>query len=123
MKESVASVIYATRRCSAQLPELKAVKEQLLAKYGKDYIQRCQSDETCVFEHVNPRIIDSLAIKVPSPKQKLALLSEIALEHNVDWEVITVSPEESESELPSTEARLPPVPSSLAPRAWRRTRT
>jgi len=100
MREAVASVIYGARRCSAQLPELKAVKDQLLAKYGKDYIQRCQSDETCVLEQVNPRVIDSLAIKVPSPKQKLALLSEIALEHNVDWEVITVSPEESENEMP-----------------------
>jgi hypothetical protein len=100
MRESVASVVYAARRCSAQLPELKAVKDQLLAKYGKDYIQRCQSDETCVLEQVNPRVIDSLAIKVPAPKHKLALLSEIALEHNVDWEVITVSPEESESEMP-----------------------
>jgi hypothetical protein len=107
MRESVASVIYAARRCSAQLPELKAVKDQLLAKYGKDYIQRCQSDETCVLEQVNPRVIDSLAIKVPAPKHKLALLSEIALEHNVDWEVITVSPEESESE-------MPPPPSAAA---------
>lgn len=98
MKESVASVIYAERRCAMQLPELKVVKDQLQAKYGKEYIGRCQNDETCVFEQVNPRIIDSLAIKVPPPKQKLALLSEIALEHNVDWEVVTVpdSPEEND---------------------------
>ena len=70
MQESVASVIYAAQRCSAQLPELAVVKAQLQAKYGKEYVQRAQSDETCLSEQVNPRLIESLAIKVPSPKKK-----------------------------------------------------
>lgn len=89
MQESVASVLYAAQRCSAQLPELVVIRQQLQAKYGKEYAQRAQSDETCLAEQVNPRLVESLAIKVPPPKKKLALLSEIALEHGVDWEVVT----------------------------------
>lgn len=104
MQESVASVIYAAQRCSAQLPELAVVKTQLKAKYGKEYVQRAQSDDTCLSEQVNPRLIESLAIKVPSPKKKVALLSEIALEHNVDWEVVQASPEEDAAPSASAEA-------------------
>ena len=98
MQESVASIIYAAQRCSAQLPELQVVKDQLQAKYGRDYVTRAQSDETCTLEHVNPRVVESLAIKVPSPKVKVALLSEIALEYNVDWEVVTVPDDATESQ-------------------------
>jgi len=98
MQESVASVLYAAQRCSAQLPELLAVKEQLQAKYGKEYVKRAITDESAIDEKVNPRLIDFLAIKVPNPKAKLALLSEIAVEHNVDWEVVTVDDDDKGAE-------------------------
>ncbi|QDZ22331.1 DUF292 domain-containing protein [Chloropicon primus] len=101
MQESVASVVYAANRCSAQLPELQAVKTQLQAKYGKEYVQRAQSDETCLNEKVNPRLVDALAIRVPDPKKKVALLSEIALDHNVDWEVVTGPAVEDDDDAPA----------------------
>ena len=122
MRESVSSVLYAAKRCSAQLPELVTVRQQLTYKYGKEYVLRAQNDEMCAQEGVNPRLSFSLAIRAPSTAEKAKLLSEIAQEFDVPWEPsgdLLESPEDGGAPDVSTlEADLglaaptPPAPAS-----------
>ncbi|CAM6114395.1 unnamed protein product [Calypogeia fissa] len=91
LKEAVSSLIFASPRC-ADLPELLQIRGLFTSKYGKEFVAAAaELRPEC---GVNRRIIEKLSVRAPSGQTKLKLLTEIAAEHNVDWD-----PVDSEAEL------------------------
>ena len=99
LREAVATVLYAAPRLT-ELVELKKVAHQLAAKYGRDYAKAATNPATATDCGCNPRIVKYLGVEPPAVPEKLAKLSEIAAEHNVDW-----SPREGELDLTSPGAQ------------------
>eukprot|EP00798_Chlamydomonas_sp_ICE-L_P030279 gene30279-35266_t len=70
MVEAISSVIYAAQRV-ADLPELLELRKMFASKYGK----------------VNQTLMHCLLLEPPPPEDKLATLSGIALEHEIQWDM------------------------------------
>ncbi|WJX30283.1 hypothetical protein P8452_18842 [Trifolium repens] len=73
LKEAVASVIFATPRCS-DIPELADVKKHMTSKYGKE------------FASAAIELVEKLSAKAPDGPTKIKILTAIAEEHNIKWE-------------------------------------
>ncbi|GAU48187.1 hypothetical protein TSUD_141760 [Trifolium subterraneum] len=73
LKEAVASVIFATPRCS-DIPELADVKKHMTSKYGKE------------FASAAIELVEKLSVKAPDGPTKIKILTAIAEEHNIKWE-------------------------------------
>lgn len=81
--ESVSTVIWAAPRLSSDCLELKAVADQLVFKYGKEFGQQSRSNSN---NTVNERLIHKLS---PDPPPKVLVeryLIEIAKNYNVPFE-------------------------------------
>jgi len=83
LAESVSSILWAGPRMVADVPELKAVCDQLTAKYGKLYVQgvREQSIDT-----VNAKLMHRLSAEPPPRNLVECYLKEIAAAHGVKYE-------------------------------------
>ena len=80
--EAVNTIIYAAPRAD-QVKELSHVRDQLIAKFGKEFvINAMENRENCV----NPRIISKLAISTPDPLLVDRYLEEIARTYSVEWQ-------------------------------------
>ncbi|KAK4762595.1 hypothetical protein SAY86_008363 [Trapa natans] len=83
LKEAVASVIFATPRCS-DIPELVDVRKQFTAKYGKEFVSAAiELRPNC---GVNPTLVEKLSAKSPDGPAKVKILTAIAEEHNIKWD-------------------------------------
>ncbi|CAA7027515.1 unnamed protein product [Microthlaspi erraticum] len=83
LKESVGSVLYASKRLS-DVTELADVVKQFTAKYGKDFVSAAVGLQPS--SGVSRLLVDKLSVKAPDGPTKIKLLKEIAAEHNVTWE-------------------------------------
>ncbi|KAH0973171.1 hypothetical protein GBA52_025327 [Prunus armeniaca] len=79
LKEGIASLIFASPRCS-EIPELLELRNIFEKKYGRDFV----SAAVDVFPScgVNRMLIDKLSVRTPTGEVKLKLLKEIAKEYH-----------------------------------------
>ncbi|KAG6477497.1 uncharacterized protein LOC122022628 [Zingiber officinale] len=83
LKEPICSVIFASPRCT-DIPELKDIKKQFTAKYGKEFVSNIlEVRPDC---GVSRMMIEKLSTGAPEVELKLKVLIEVAREHNVKWE-------------------------------------
>ncbi|XP_024641289.1 sericin 1 isoform X2 [Medicago truncatula] len=83
LKEAIATVIFATPRCS-DIPELADVKKHMTSKYGKEFTSAAlELRPDC---GVNRLLVEKLSAKAPDGPTKIKILTAIAEEHNIDWE-------------------------------------
>ncbi|CAL5197429.1 unnamed protein product [Lathyrus oleraceus] len=91
LKEGIASLIFASPRCS-EIPELVSLRKIFEKKYGRDFVSAATDlRPSC---GVNRQLIDKLSVRTPPGEVKLKVLKEIAKEHQIDWDTA-----ESEKEL------------------------
>lgn len=83
LKEAVASVIFASMRCS-DVTELADVRKHFKSKYGKEF--EAAALEVRSDSGVNRLIIEKLSAGAPDVQTKIKTLSSIAEEHNIKWE-------------------------------------
>ncbi|PKU80082.1 IST1 homolog [Dendrobium catenatum] len=81
--EAVASIIFASPRCS-DVPELLQVRNLFTTKYGKDFVSAAA--ELRPDSGVNRAVIEKLSVAAPPVDRILKVLKEIAYEHNLDWD-------------------------------------
>ncbi|XP_004287747.1 PREDICTED: uncharacterized protein LOC101305976 [Fragaria vesca subsp. vesca] len=83
LKEGIASLIFATPRCS-EIPELVALRNVFEKKYGRDFVAAATDlRPDC---GVNRILIDKLSVRTPTGEVKLKIMKEIAKEYQVDWD-------------------------------------
>lgn len=80
--EAVASIIFASPRCS-DVPELLQVRNLFLTKYGKEFV--AAAAELRPDSGVNRAVIEKLSVGAPPVDRRLDCLKEIAREHNLNW--------------------------------------
>ncbi|GIL45292.1 hypothetical protein Vafri_2457 [Volvox africanus] len=86
MMEAVSSIIYAAQRIS-DLPELSTLRALFASKYGKEYAAEAAADATASRWQVNANLVRCLLVEAPQPEEKLEMLSEIAQEYGVEWDL------------------------------------
>lgn len=86
MVEAMSSIIYAASRVP-DLPELANLRGLLASKYGKEYVAEASNDVHCTKWQVNENLRRCLTVEPPLPEEKLSMLSEIAQQHNVEWDL------------------------------------
>lgn len=94
LEEPVSSVIWASFRLQADVPELKVVVDQLRRKYGKEFVEFCQRNDSEA--KINEKLLHKLGVEAP-PKQLVEMyMEEIAKSYNVpfvpDPSVMSVDP-------------------------------
>ncbi|CAN1826377.1 IST1 homolog [Linum perenne] len=82
VREAVASIIFASPRCS-EVPDLLHVKNLFTAKYGKEFVTA--ASELRPDSGVNRAIIEKLSVGA-APEERLKVLKEIAKEYNLEWD-------------------------------------
>ncbi|WOG94283.1 hypothetical protein DCAR_0313576 [Daucus carota subsp. sativus] len=92
LKEAIASVVFASPRCS-DIPELTDVKKHFTAKYGKEFITAAL--ELRPNSGVGRMVVEKLSAVAPDVQTKAKVLNAIAEEHNIKWD--SKSFEEKES--------------------------
>uniref|UniRef100_A0ACD5VQW5 Uncharacterized protein n=1 Tax=Avena sativa TaxID=4498 RepID=A0ACD5VQW5_AVESA len=83
LKEAIASVIFASMRCS-DVTELADVRKNFTSKYGKEFA--ASALEVRPDSGVNRLVIEKLSAGAPDVQTKTKTLSSIAEEHNIKWE-------------------------------------
>lgn len=82
IKEPVCSLIWAAPRMMTSVDEFRAIRDLLVAKYGKEFaLAAVENKGNCVSE----RLMRKFDIGVPDPKLVDSYLTEIAKSHNVQW--------------------------------------
>ncbi|KAK2986637.1 hypothetical protein RJ640_001743 [Escallonia rubra] len=84
LKEAIASVIFASPRCAADVPELLDVRKHFTAKYGKEFITA--AIELRPNSGVSRMLVEKLSAVAPDGPTKVKVLNAIADEHNIKWE-------------------------------------
>ncbi|KAG2591112.1 hypothetical protein PVAP13_5NG443600 [Panicum virgatum] len=82
LKEAIASVIFASMRCS-DVTELADVRKQFTSKYGKEFATAAL--EARPDSGVNRLVIEKLSAGAPDIQTKIKTLTSIAEEHNIKW--------------------------------------
>ncbi|KAK8914217.1 hypothetical protein KSP39_PZI024041 [Platanthera zijinensis] len=80
--EAVASIIFASPRCS-DVPELLQVRNLFLTKYGKEFV--AAAAELRPDSGVNRAVIEKLSVGAPPVDRRLECLRGIARDHNLNW--------------------------------------
>ncbi|KAJ2401056.1 Vacuolar protein sorting-associated protein ist1, partial [Coemansia sp. RSA 2559] len=80
VSEAAASIIYASTRLDVK--ELVALRELLVAKYGKEAVLRAMDGKDA---NVSPRLLLKLAVQAPSQDLVSSYLKEIAAAYGVAW--------------------------------------
>ncbi|CAL9042420.1 unnamed protein product [Musa banksii] len=83
LQEAVASIIFASPRCS-DLPELLHIRNLFSTKYGKEFA--AAASELWPESNVNRMIIEKLTVTAPPAELKVKVLKAIAQEHNLEWD-------------------------------------
>ncbi|KAL9244266.1 hypothetical protein vseg_018062 [Gypsophila vaccaria] len=91
LKEAISSLIFAAPRCS-DIPELLAIRDIFLKKYGKDFVSA--ATDLRPDSGVNRLLVEKLSALNPSGEVKLKVMKEIAKEYQVEWDMT-----ETEAEL------------------------
>ncbi|XP_047308298.1 AF4/FMR2 family member 4-like isoform X2 [Impatiens glandulifera] len=83
LKEAIASVLFASPRCS-DVVELQDVRKHFTAKYGKEFVSA--AIELRPESGVSRMMVEKLSAKTPDGHERIKILKEIAEEHNVKWD-------------------------------------
>lgn len=83
LQEAVSTLIWAAPRLQGEVAELKAVSEQLCAKYSKEYGKLCRTNQIGT---VNERMMHKLSVEAPPKILVERYLIEIAKNYNVPYE-------------------------------------
>ncbi|CAO2183125.1 unnamed protein product [Urochloa humidicola] len=83
LKEAIASVIFASMRCS-DVTELADIRKHFTSKYGKEFAAAAL--EVRPDSGVNRLVIEKLSAGAPDVQTKIKSLTSIAEEHNIKWE-------------------------------------
>ncbi|XP_006646252.2 uncharacterized protein LOC102712877 [Oryza brachyantha] len=83
LKEAIASVIFASMRCS-DVTELVDVRKHFTSKYGKEFAAAAL--EVRPDSGVSRLVIEKLSAGAPDTQTKIKTLTSIAEEHNIKWE-------------------------------------
>ncbi|WOK92449.1 hypothetical protein Cni_G01140 [Canna indica] len=116
LQEAVASIIFASPRCS-DLPELLHVRNLFSTKYGKEFV--AAASELRPESNVNRTIIEKLSVKAPPAELKIKILKEVAQEYQLDWDSSTTEAELSKTHedlldgLNPTNAHAPGIEGSM----------
>ncbi|GJX02675.1 putative vacuolar protein sorting-associated protein Ist1 [Tanacetum coccineum] len=105
LKEAIASVIFATPRCS-DITELVDVKKNFRAKYGKEFVTA--ATELIPGCGVSQMLVEKLSAVAPNIQTKVKVLSDIAKEHNVDWEATSFEESKPRDDLLATPITVDP---------------
>ncbi|VDL98555.1 unnamed protein product [Schistocephalus solidus] len=62
LTEAIATILWVSPRMQADVPELKVVREQLINKYGKEFVDACLSNAASV---VNPKVMRNMNLHAP----------------------------------------------------------
>ncbi|CAM0882318.1 unnamed protein product [Alopecurus aequalis] len=95
LKEAIASVIFASMRCS-DVTELEDVRKNFTSKYGKEFATSAL--EVRPDSGVNRLVIEKLSAGAPDVQTKTKTLSSIAAEHNIKWEPKAFEEEKSQKQ-------------------------
>ncbi|KAG8055703.1 hypothetical protein GUJ93_ZPchr0001g31333 [Zizania palustris] len=79
LKEAIASVIFASMRCS-DVTELVDVRKHFTSKYGKEFVA------AALEVRPDSGVIEKLSGGAPDTQMKIKTLTSIAEEHNIKWE-------------------------------------
>ncbi|KAJ9547908.1 hypothetical protein OSB04_020451 [Centaurea solstitialis] len=103
LKEAVTSVIFAAPRCS-DISELSDIRKHFTKKYGKEFVSAAtELRPDC---GVSRLLVEKLSAIAPDVKTKIKVLSDVAKEHNINWD--PTSFEEKEPNPPSDLLNVPP---------------
>eukprot|EP00741_Cyanophora_paradoxa_P020526 tig00000227_g19813.t1 len=81
IKEAVCSLIYVANKVDVE--ELREVREQLIAKYGKDFGEACErNSNNCV----SARLYSRVNYRTPEMFRVLQYLGDIAAEEKIQWQ-------------------------------------
>lgn len=83
LQEAVSTLIWAAPRLQCEVAELKAVSDQLCAKYSKEYGKLCRTNQIGT---VNDRMMHKLSVEAPPKILVERYLIEIAKNYNVPYE-------------------------------------
>ena len=83
LEEAIASLLWATPRLQADVPELKAVSDQFTAKYTKEYAQACRTNQ---LNNVSEKVMQKLSVQAPPKLLVERYMMEIAKSYNVPFE-------------------------------------
>jgi vacuolar protein sorting-associated protein IST1 len=115
IQEAVATIIYAAPR--SDIKELQAVREQLIARFGKDFAMNAVHNKDNI---VNARVVHKLSVQTPENYLVFQYLNEIAKSYNLDWKADFV-PEplkmDQLPQIPSSSSSSAPLPQSTRPTA------
>ncbi|XP_008242538.1 PREDICTED: uncharacterized protein LOC103340855 [Prunus mume] len=75
LKGAISSVVFASRRCAAEIPELICVRKHFTTKYGKEFVSAAVE------------VVGKLSAGPPDGPTK-KILSAIADEHNIKWGIL-----------------------------------
>lgn len=109
--EAVASIIFASPRCS-DVPELLQVRNLFTTKYGKDFVSAAA--ELRPDSGVNRAVIEKLSVGAPPVDKRLKVLKEIAREYNLDWDSSSTEKEYSKKHEDLLDGSIP-IPSKDPP--------
>ncbi|KAL8160833.1 hypothetical protein V2J09_012322 [Rumex salicifolius] len=104
LKEAIASIIFASPRCS-DIPELMDIRKHFTAKYGKEFVTA--AIELRPDSGVNRSMIEKLSAVAPDGPTKVKILTGIAEEHKIKWE-----PDWFKDNVPEPPAYVPNAPNT-----------
>ncbi|XP_067940851.1 IST1 homolog [Watersipora subatra] len=84
LEESIASILWATPRLRAEVPEISVVSQELSAKYGKEFTQACLQNALEEVK-VNEKLVHTMSIAVPPASLVEKYLVVIAATYNVSY--------------------------------------
>lgn len=83
LEESISSLIWAAPRLQTDVQEMKAISEQLTAKYGKEFGQACRTN---ALNNVSEKVMHKLGVQAPPKILVERYMIEIAKSYNVPFE-------------------------------------
>ncbi|ONK81528.1 uncharacterized protein A4U43_C01F30190 [Asparagus officinalis] len=107
LQEAIASIIFASPRCS-DLPELLQIRNLFTVKYGKEFVSA--ASELRPDSNVNRLIIEKLTARAPSAEVKLKTLKGVAQEFNLDWDSSSTEAEFTKKHEDLLDGSLPTAP-------------
>ena len=83
LEESISSLIWAAPRLQTDVQEMKAISDQLTAKYGKEFGQACRTN---ALNNVSEKVMHKLGVQAPPKILVERYMMEIAKSYNVPFE-------------------------------------
>ncbi|CEF97055.1 Domain of unknown function DUF292, eukaryotic [Ostreococcus tauri] len=86
LREPIATIIFASKKAKAELPELDGLKKQLGRRYGREYVAACEGDSTARACGAHVVVMECLKVRTVDSETVERKLEEIARDHGVELE-------------------------------------